>query len=109
MNLETAQSIAIDSVTADQLRQAMRDDAGRGEFIILSSSPQTYMQASGEGNGPYALEYRDDDDDHHFSADGRLSRDDVERAFLWYLAGDARWRSEFTWSKLEQKPWWKLW
>ena len=68
-----------------------------------------YMQASGEGEGPYALEHRDGGADQHFSAGSTFGKADVLRAFLWYLAGDSRWRTEFSWQKLENKPWWKFW
>ena len=109
MKLETAQSIGFDKVTEEQLRAAFRDDMGRGEYVILSHEPEIYMQASGEGDGPYSLEYRDSDREHHFQAAGDYRKADVLRAFLWYLAGDARWRTEFRWQKLARKPWWKIW
>jgi hypothetical protein len=59
------------------------------------------------------LEYRDGDADHHFSAGDTHGKEDVLRAFLWYLAGDERWRTEFPWRTLERsaesKPWWRFW
>jgi len=109
MKLETAQTIASDDVTASELRDAIRDDAGRGEFIILRQSPEVYIQAWGERDGPFALEYRDGSADQHFHVDQDLSRDDVERAFGWYLAKHECWRTEFHWVKPEAKPWWKFW
>src|SRR4030095_6811795 len=66
MKLETADSYVFDQVTEEQLRDTFDDDKGRGEFVILSEKPEVYIQASGEGDGPYALEYRDGDADHHF-------------------------------------------
>lgn len=111
MKLETAKSLRFAQVSETQLREAFADDKGRGEFVILSQEPGVFIQAGGEGEGPYVLEYRDGDDDHHFSVGDTIRKEDVLRAFLWYLAGDARWRSEFLWQKLEQKqkPWWKFW
>ena len=109
MKLETAQSLRFAQVTEEQLREAFRDDARRGEFIILSQQPQTYIQAGGEADGPYRLEYRDGDADHHFQAAADYRKEDVQRAFLWYLAGDTRWQTEFPWRKQEQKPWWRFW
>lgn len=85
----------------------------RGEVSSSSSAssqqPQIYMQAFGEADGPYSLEYRDGDDEHHFQAAGGYCKDDVQRAFLWYLTGDSRWQTEFHWQVLERKPWWKIW
>lgn len=109
MKLETAESLGFAQVSEQQLRAAFDDDKGRGEFVILSQKPEVYIQASGEGDGPYSLEYRDGDDEHHFSGGDTFRKEDVLRAFLWYLAGDARWRSEFSWQKLERKPWWRFW
>jgi len=111
MKLETAKSLGFAQVSEQQLRDAFADDKGRGEFAILSQQPEVYIQASGEDNGPYVLEYREGDADHHFSAGDTFRKEDVLRAFLWYLAGDARWRSEFSWHTLERKsrkPWWKF-
>src|SRR2546426_3036985 len=113
MKLETAKSLGFAQVSEQQLREAFADDKGRGEFVILSQKPEVYIQAGGDDDGPYVLEYRDGDADHHFSAGDSFRKEDVLRAFLWYLAGDARWRSEFSWQKLEQKleqkPWWRFW
>ncbi len=100
MKLETAGYGKLPEINEQQLRQMFDNDERRGEFVILSQEPEVYMQASGDGDGPYCLEYRDGDGDHHFSAAGELRKEDVLRAFLWYLTGDARWRSEFSWEKM---------
>ena len=109
MKLETAGSIGFDQISEQQLRDAFANDQGRGEFVILSQKSEVYIQASGEDDGPYALEYRDGGDDHHFSAGESFRKAEVLQAFLWYLAGDPRWRSEFSWQKPERKPWWRFW
>jgi hypothetical protein len=100
MKLETASSRAISEVSVPQLREMFEHDARRGEFIILSQAPETYLQASGEGDGPYALEHREGRAEAHFSATGEIHKADVLRAFLSYLAGDGRWRTEFSWEKM---------
>jgi hypothetical protein len=97
MKLETANSRAFPEATEPQLREMFQHDDRRGEFIILSQAPETYLQASGEGDGSYALEYREGRADAHFSARGEIRKADVLRAFLSYLAGDDRWRTEFSW------------
>jgi hypothetical protein len=101
MKLESAGSRRFPEVNEQQLRQTFDDDERRGEFVILSQAPEVYLQASGEEDGPYSLEYRAGDADQHFSAAGELRKADVLRAFVWYLAGDARWQSEFSWEKLD--------
>jgi hypothetical protein len=109
MTLETAAGLLADPVTETQLREAFIDDTGRGDYLILSRGPQTYVQASGEGEGPYTLEYRDGDAAHHFEGGSAHCQEVIERVFLWYLAGDSRWQSEIDWQKLEPKSRWKLW
>ena len=109
MRLETAGEFNIDNVTEAQLRQAFDDDAGRGEFIILSQDDQAYMQASGEGDGPYELEYREGDAEHHFQAGDEFRKEQILQAFVWYLTGDPRWHTQFLWEKLDASPRWKLW
>jgi hypothetical protein len=107
MKLETdSLALGFDRVTAEQLREAFKDNARRGERIILSQQLQVYMQAAGEAEGPYTLEYRDGDDQHHLQAGKDFRKEDVLRAFLWYLAGDPRWRTDFHWRRRE--PWWRL-
>lgn len=109
MKLECAQSISHDTVTETQLRAAFADDKGRGEYIILSRAEQIFIRSGGEDDGQYSLEYRDGGDDRHFSAGENFTKADVERAFVYYLSGDMRWKTEFPWARVEKKPWWKLW
>jgi hypothetical protein len=107
MKLETdSLALRFDQVTEEQLRAAFKDDARRGALIILSQQPTVYMQALGEAEGPYTLEYQDGDDQPKLQAREDLRKEDVLRAFLWYLAGDPRWRTDFPWRKPERKPWW---
>ena len=116
MHLETAQDIEHANVTESQLREAFRDDMGRGEYIILDRGERKrgrgtehYIQAAGEMDDLYVLQYREGDDEHHFSADGEYTKAQVEQVFVWYLQNDGRWRTDFPWKKEEIKPWWKFW
>jgi len=109
MKLECAQSISSANATEAEIRGAFADDRGRGEFIILSETDQVYLQASGEGDGPYALEYRDGSDERHFRCARDVEKPELETAFLKYLKGDPTWKTDFQWERLEMKPWWKFW
>lgn len=109
MKLETAQQISSKNVTEAELIEAFRDDKGRGEYIILSQEDQIYIQAAGELDDPYTLEYREGNADNHFQVDRDVSKEEVLSAFLKYLRGDETWKTDFTWNQLENKPWWKLW
>jgi hypothetical protein len=109
VKLETAGNISSASVTEDDIRKALDDDTGRGEFIILSDSDQVYIQAGGEGSGPFSLEFRTGDADHHFQCLREVSKQEVEAAFLKYLKRDASLKDDLPWQKMENRPWWKLW
>lgn len=109
MNLECAKSIASSNATEADILNAFADDAGRGEYIILSQSEQVYMQACGEGDGPYTLEYRQGSQDRHYQCPLDLTKSQVKTAFLKYLDGDTSWQHDHEWQQLEMKPWWKFW
>lgn len=109
MDLECAQRLAFKNVSETQLRQAFADDAGRGEYIILSRSESVYIQAHGEGGGPYSVEYRDGDASRHFTAEGEFNREQVEALFLAYLRGEERWKTQVVWIPPAPRPWWKFW
>jgi len=100
-------------VTEEQLREAFRK--GHGEYIILFRENKRggnhFIQAGGEAkfDGPYDLEYREGDNEHHFRATGEYTKAQVEQAFVWYLNGDDRWRTDYPWEKIQFKPWWKFW
>jgi hypothetical protein len=109
MKLECAQSISSNHVTEAEIRNAFADDSGRGEYIILSEADQVFIQAAGELDGPYALEYREGDANHHFACVYDVKKEKVEAAFMKYLRRDPTWKTDFEWKRLEIKPWWKFW
>jgi hypothetical protein len=108
MKLETAQSLGSDHATIDDIRNAVADDKRRGEFMILGSSPQHYIQAAGDSE-PFVMEYRDGSAAEHYECTQEISRGELEAAFISYLSGDSLWKTKFDWKKSEHKPWWKLW
>ncbi len=114
MELETQGGMYSGIAKESDIIAAFVDDKKRGEFVILSKSEQVYIQAAGEGFGPYTLEYRDGDEDHHFQCTKELSKPDVQSAFIGYLKGDRSWKSNLQWKPLDtsensEKPWWKFW
>jgi len=109
MKLETAERLSSKDVTEEELINAFQDDAARGEFIILSQSDQVFIQAAGEYDDPYLVEYRDGDDEHHFYAANDLPKERVQQLFIQYLAGNPSWHTDIEWIKQEKKPWWKFW
>ncbi|MFN7987546.1 MAG: hypothetical protein U0529_08745 [Thermoanaerobaculia bacterium] len=109
MKLEHENGVKSSEATEADVRAVFADDAGRGSFVILSESDQVYMQAAGEGGGPFTLEYREGDESRHYHCLHTVARSVAEAAFLKYLQRDATWKTDFRWRHLEEKPWWKIW
>jgi len=101
MELETQGGMYSGIAKESDIIEAFEDDKKRGEFVILSQSEQVYIQAAGEGFGPYNLEYRDGDEDHHFQCTQELSKSDVQSAFIGYLKGDRSWKTNYEWKPLD--------
>lgn len=105
MKLECAQSIESPAATEADIKNAFKDDTGRGEYIILSESEEVFIQASGEFEGPYTVEYRDGTPKRYWRCTSSKNKAEVEPLFLKYLRRDGSWRTDITWRQLEFKPW----
>ncbi len=113
MELECAGKLGISDASEDTIKYAFADDTARGEFLILSRSGQEYLQAYGEGDGPFQLEYRDGEEARHFRAKDDLTKEKVKTCFLLYFRGDPAWKSPYDWEPIRNQtqngPWWKFW
>jgi hypothetical protein len=109
MQLHTAERIFYKEVKIDELKKAFEDDAGRGEFIILQKDKGNFIQAAGEYDSPYILEYREGDKDHHYKCLEKLDKKQVQAIFVKYLKEDKSWKTMVKWEKQDLKPWWKFW
>ncbi|MDF3129947.1 hypothetical protein P0Y35_12135 [Kiritimatiellaeota bacterium B1221] len=112
MELRTENSLFYQDVSSEELLDAFANDCNRGSFVILSKADQEYIQASGEGEGPYVIEYREGDEVSHFHGGEDLTKAQIQAAFLKYLHGDVSWKSDLNWVPLSMgsdKPWWKFW
>ncbi len=74
------------------------------EFAILSSGENTYLQCfdAPEPDWEYILEFQEGSVDEHYTAvDHPITLDRVVAAFTKFLHGDATWRDDFQWEKIE--------
>ena len=85
LGINEAASVALIRSTIPNLKD--RDDP----FVILSSNEYTFMQALWTKDG-YALEYQENDIDHHFESRFMLESDEIIQAFVEYLSGSQDWR-----------------
>ena len=95
---------AVDApITEDLLTRSLDSLTGDTDsFMILAHDEMTYLQTAGGDADGFVLEHQAGALDRHFQCrNTRLGRDEVRQAFLWYLAGDTRWQSDFDW---EEQP-----
>lgn len=114
MRLETGGSIHSSQISEEDLINTFKNDQGRGDFIILSHGKEVYIQAAGEDDGLFHMEYREGDEEHHFQCTEKLTKEQVQETFLKYLEGDSSWKVDHHWApnnevKRLKKPWWKFW
>ncbi|MBR4353676.1 MAG: hypothetical protein IKP97_00030 [Kiritimatiellae bacterium] len=92
--------------TEELVRELVRNDARRGEFMIMSDDADDsrfvqiacdYDEVGGKSDGLFDLEYRDGKNGYLYHCSRRVSTDEVERVFLDELAGRGEWRSCFDW------------
>jgi hypothetical protein len=100
MEMETAGSIAKNSVREADISAAFADDAGRGNFIILSASDSEFIQAVEEGDELFVVEYRDAHG-RQFQASMAMVKPVVEAAFRDYLRLGTAWRDKHHWRPLK--------
>ncbi len=92
--------IAVDAVTEAQLVEALvAMAAGELEYVILEDGDE-FLQAAGDGGGPYALQFNPASGDGLLEVQGGVSDAAMRTALLAYRRGDRAWRSPFRWSAL---------
>jgi hypothetical protein len=100
MDLELESGKVIRGVTEGDLLACIEGE----EFAILSADPNTYVQCAEQKEPPYeyVLEYQDGSlEEHYRAADAPITLDRVLSALVKYLRGDASWRTDFRWEKMQ--------
>ena len=104
-----AENLKEQVATEELVRELVRNDAWRGEFMIMSDDEDEerfvqvacdYDDVGGKGDGLFDLEYREGKNGALYHCSRRVSADEVERIFLDELAGRGEWRSGFEWERL---------
>lgn len=92
--------LAVEAVTEAQLVEALAAlVAGELEYVILEDG-EAFLQAAGEGAGPYALQFNPASGDGLQEVPGGVGEAAMRTALLAYRRGDAAWRGPFQWSAL---------
>jgi hypothetical protein len=92
--------VAVEGVTDGQLGEALSALArGEIEYVILESGDE-FVQAAGEGAGPYALQFNPASGDGLLEVPGGVGDAAMRAALLAYRRGDPAWRRPFQWAPL---------
>lgn len=71
------------------------------DFIILGPTAMTYIQASGDRNVGFDLEYQEGTVDKHFRAkEKHITLKDVVNAFIAYRNGSTNWQDKFDFERI---------
>ena len=109
MKIETANTTE-QVATPELIRELVRDDAQRGEFMIMmdDADDERFVQIAGDyddvgglNDGCFDLEYREGKDGSLYHCTRRVGAADVERVFLEELVGRGEWRNGFTWERVD--------
>ena len=86
-------------VTAELIARHIRSLGDDGDsFAILARDSQVYMQAAGDVDDGFMLEYRNgSESEHYVCTNPYLSHDDVIQAMQRYLENDSRWKTDIEW------------
>src|SRR5262245_47752464 len=100
MDLELESGRVIHEATEEEVRAFVEHE----DFAVLTAEPNWYIQCAQGGEPPYEylLEYQDGSLAEHYRAvDGPITAARVVAAFVKYLRGDASWKNDFRWEKLD--------
>ena len=87
----------VSSVSEAQLDQAL-DALARGdiEYVILEDG-DAFLQAAGEGDGPYVLQFTPGSGQDLIDLRGGANADTMRDIFRRYRGGDSDWRIRYSW------------
>ncbi|MHC4745079.1 MAG: hypothetical protein ACYS8Z_24445 [Planctomycetota bacterium] len=103
MELDICGDKIIKNPSDEDIRNAFAklDTKTSAAFIILSRTTMTYIQAAGDRNVGFDLEYQEAAIEEHFKAkDKIMTIDDVVDAFIAYRNGDKNWRNKFDFERI---------
>ncbi|MFH1024201.1 MAG: hypothetical protein V1809_12545 [Planctomycetota bacterium] len=76
-------------------------DAKKGEaFLILGATDMNYVQASGDRDVGFDMEYQEDDLQHHYRSKHCFSAEEIVRVFTLYKSGNPDWKRRGDWERM---------
>jgi len=99
MTLDICGDKKIKNPTESDVRQAVfaLDTKKSDAFLILGPTEMTYIQATGDQNVGFKLEYQETDTKHHYRAKRDLAADEIVKALVAYSTGADGWKTMAEW------------
>jgi hypothetical protein len=99
MKLSTDKDTKIDNPSREQIKAVLIDISNRpaDAYIIIGETEMTYMQAAGDKEKRFIIEYQEGTLAKHFRTKGRLSMDQALEIFSSYCRGGTEWKTAATW------------
>jgi hypothetical protein len=99
-SIADGEGVAVDGVAEAELATALSAlSRGEIEYVILEDEHE-FVQAAGEGAGPYALQFNPAGGTGLQDVPGGVSEAAMREALLAYRRGDTAWRRPFQWAAL---------
>jgi hypothetical protein len=96
-----------DNTTIDNVSEAQLNDAlaalarGEIEFVILEQD-DAFLQAAGDDDGPYQVEYRPSANEAMVEIAGGVDRQTAQQLLSAYARGDSNWQSSHRWTTIDE-------
>ena len=89
---------------AETLHKLRQQEGGAVILVNDQLGDEFFLQAAGNPQLGYALEYREGSEEQHFQAtEADISVERLVEAFQKYASGDSSWKSDFQWEQMEFK------
>jgi hypothetical protein len=90
MRLETAERFHRTKVKLSDIEDVFseEEDKDRGEFVILRDDRGGFVQAAGEGDGPFMVEWKNAVDGAHYRSHKLMTRGQARDAFIAFFERD---------------------
>ena len=97
---DVADGFTVENVTEGQVGEALEAmAAGHVEYVILEAG-DAFLQAAGEGAGPYALQYSPGAGAAMLEVPGGVGAETMRKVILAYARGDLGWRGALGWAPM---------
>ena len=98
MKLYCEGELELDPVTESNLTDAFARDEARGDFVGIEREDGGFLQAAGERDGPYHVEYRDPTAGVLYEGSRSVFKVELLEMFLSYLRDDGSWQARVSWT-----------